>query len=92
MAASREVPVSLRSARWFAPRDLFGFLHRTALRSEGLSEASISGRPVIGIANSHSELVNCNLHFGALVEGVKRGVHQAGGCPWSSPPSPSARC
>lgn len=85
MAASREVPVSLRSARWFAPRDLFGFLHRTALRSEGLSEASISGRPIIGIANSHSELVNCNLHFGALVEGVKRGVHQAGGLPLEFP-------
>ena len=85
MAASREVPVSLRSARWFAPRDLFGFLHRTALRSEGLSDASISGRPVVGIANSHSELVNCNLHFDALVEGVKRGVHQAGGLPLEFP-------
>ena len=85
MAASREVSVSLRSARWFAPRDLFGFLHRTALRSEGLSDESISGRPVIGIANSHSELVNCNLHFGALIEGVKRGVHQAGGLPLEFP-------
>ena len=85
MAASRDVPVNLRSARWFAPRDLFGFLHRTALRSEGLSDASISGRPVIGIANSHSELVNCNLHFGALIEGVKRGVHQAGGLPLEFP-------
>ena len=85
MAASREVPVSLRSARWFAPRDLFGFLHRTALRSEGLSDASISGRPVIGIANSHSELVSCNLHFDTLIEGVKRGVHQAGGLPLEFP-------
>ena len=85
MAASREVPVSLRSARWFAPRDLFGFLHRTALRSEGFSDASISGRPVIGIANSHSELVNCNLHFGGLIEAVKRGVHRAGGLPLEFP-------
>ncbi len=85
MAASREVPVALRSARWFAPRDLFGFLHRTALRSEGLPDTSISGRPVIGIANSHSELVNCNLHFDTLVEAVKRGVLQAGGLPLAFP-------
>ena len=79
MTASREAPVGLRSSRWFAPQDLFGFLHRTALRSEGLSEASISDRPVVGIANSHSELVNCNLHFDALAAAVKRGVQAAGG-------------
>lgn len=77
--------MALRSARWFAPRDLFGFLHRTALRAGGLSDASITGRPVIGIANSHSELVSCNLHFDALIEGVKRGVHQAGGLPLEFP-------
>ena len=79
MTASREAPVALRSSRWFAPQDLFGFLHRTALRSEGLSDASISDRPVVGIANSHSELVNCNLHFDALAAAVKRGVQAAGG-------------
>ena len=27
----------LRSRRWFAGRDVPGFLHRTALRAEGLS-------------------------------------------------------
>ncbi|MYE67308.1 MAG: dihydroxy-acid dehydratase, partial [Acidimicrobiia bacterium] len=79
MTASREAPVTLRSSRWFAPKDLFGFLHRTALRSEGLSDVAIAGRPVIGIANSHSELVNCNLHFDKLVAAVKRGVQAAGG-------------
>ena len=79
MAASREASVTLRSNRWFAPKDLFGFLHRTALRSEGLSDRAVSGRPVIGIANSHSELVNCNLHFDALAAAVKRGVQAAGG-------------
>lgn len=85
MTASREAPVTLRSSRWFAPKDLFGFLHRTALRSEGLSDAAVSGRPVIGIANSHSELVNCNLHFDTLVAAVKRGVHAAGGLPLEFP-------
>ncbi|MCY3924013.1 MAG: dihydroxy-acid dehydratase [bacterium] len=79
MTASREAPVTLRSSRWFAPKDLFGFLHRTALRSEGFSDIALSGRPVIGIANSHSELVSCNLHFNALAAAVKRGVQAAGG-------------
>ena len=85
MTASREAPVTLRSSRWFAPKDLFGFLHRTALRSQGFSDAAISGRPVIGIANSHSELVNCNLHFDLLVAAVKRGVQAAGGLPLEFP-------
>jgi len=71
----------LRSRRWFAGRDVPGFLHRTALRAEGLSSLSIEGRPVIGICNSQSELVNCNVHFHALANAVKRGVLQAGGLP-----------
>ena len=35
--------------------------------------------PVIGICNSWSELVNCNVHLRGLAEAVKRGVSQAGG-------------
>ena len=35
-----------RSSRWFAPKDLFAFLHRTALRSEGLSGIAVSGRAI----------------------------------------------
>jgi dihydroxy-acid dehydratase len=49
----------LRSARWFSPRDLTGFVHRTAIQAQGISQYSLSGRPVIGICNSWSELVNC---------------------------------
>ena len=71
----------LRSARWFAERDLPGFVHRSALRAEGLSTAAFAGRPVVGICNSWSELVNCNVHFRALADAIKRGVLQAGGLP-----------
>jgi dihydroxy-acid dehydratase len=75
----------LRSARWFAARDLAGFIHRSSLHSEGISRESLAGRPVIGICNSWSELVNCNLHFRRLAESVKRGVLMAGGLPLEFP-------
>lgn len=75
----------LRSAQWFAPRDLTGFVHRTAIQAEGISKHALAGRPVIGICNSWSELVNCNIHFRSLAEAVKRGVLQAGGLPLEFP-------
>src|SRR5688572_22384892 len=71
----------LRSSRWFAERDLPGFVHRSALRAEGFSTAAFEGRPVVGICNSWSELVNCNVHFRVLADAVKRGVLQGGGLP-----------
>ena len=75
----------LRSGRWFGPRDLTGFVHRTAIQAEGFSQFAIAGRPVIGIANSWSELVNCNAHFRLLADAVKRGVLLAGGLPLEFP-------
>jgi dihydroxy-acid dehydratase len=70
-----------RSSAWFDRDDLDGFLHRSWVKSEGLSDESFRGRPVIGICNSWSELVNCNVHLRAVAESVKRGVLQAGGFP-----------
>jgi dihydroxy-acid dehydratase len=75
----------LRSARWFGANDLAGFMHRASLHAEGISRAALEGRPIIGICNSWSELVNCNLHFRALAEAAKRGVMQAGGLPLEFP-------
>ena len=40
---------------------------------------------MVGICNSWSELVNCNLHFRSLAQAVKRGVLQAGGLPLEFP-------
>ena len=51
----------------------------------GISQRALSNRPIIGIANSWSEFVNCNLHFRGLAEAVKRGVLQAGGLPLEFP-------
>jgi dihydroxy-acid dehydratase len=77
--------VTLRSARWFGGADLAGFIHRASIHAEGISRSALGGRPVIGICNSWSELVNCNLHFRALAESVKRGVLLAGGLPLEFP-------
>src|SRR5579872_672218 len=75
----------LRSERWFGGRDISGFIHRASLHAEGISRSALAGRPVIGICNSWSELVNCNLHFRGLAEAVKRGVLLAGGLPLEFP-------
>ncbi len=75
----------LRSGRWFDGDDLSGFIHRATVHSEGISRSALSGRPVIGICNSWSELVSCNLHFRRLAEAVKRGVLLAGGLPLEFP-------
>jgi dihydroxy-acid dehydratase len=74
-----------RSERWFGGHDLAGFIHRASLHAEGLSRDALAGRPVIGICNSWSELVNCNLHFRGLATAVKRGVLLAGGLPLEFP-------
>jgi L-arabonate dehydrase len=69
----------LRSRNWFGRQDLDGLVHRSWLKSEGFSDVVFDGRPVIGIANSWSELTNCNAHLRQVAEAVKRGVWSAGG-------------
>jgi L-arabonate dehydrase len=75
----------LRSRNWFGPKTLDGFMHRAYLRAEGFSDLVFDGRPVIGIANSWSELTNCNAHLRQVAEAVKRGVWSAGGFPLEFP-------
>lgn len=75
----------LRSSRWFSAHDVSGFVHRTTLRAMGFSRVAFDGRPVVGICNSWSEAVNCNLHFRSLADSVRRGILQAGGLPIEFP-------
>src|SRR5947208_7043387 len=74
-----------RSSEWFERRELDGFLHRSWLKATGVTNEAFRGRPVIGICNSWSELVNCNVHLRGLAAAVKRGVLQAGGFPLEFP-------
>jgi dihydroxy-acid dehydratase len=76
---------ALRSRHWFGDRSLDGFMHRAYLRAEGFGEALFDGRPVVGIANSWSELTNCNAHLRQVAEAVRRGVLAAGGFPLEFP-------
>jgi L-arabonate dehydrase len=78
-------PQPLRSRNWFGRRDLDGFVHRSWLKTEGFSDLVFDGRPVVGIANSWSELTNCNAHLRQVAEAVKRGVWSAGGFPLEFP-------
>jgi L-arabonate dehydrase len=75
----------LRSRNWFGRQDLDGFVHRSWLKAEGFSDVVFDGRPVVGIANSWSELTNCNAHLRQVADAVKRGVWSAGGFPLEFP-------
>ena len=70
-------------ARRVGAGDVRGEAFEAVLRGEGPQprSAALAGRPVVGICNSWSELVNCNLHFRSLAESAKRGVLLAGGLP-----------
>jgi len=75
----------LRSSQWFGGDGRNGFVHRSWIRNEGFGEELFDGRPVIGIANSFSELTPCNAHLRTVAAAVKRGVLLAGGFPLEFP-------
>ena len=75
----------LRSQRSYGKLDRDGFIHRSWIKGTGLPEHVFDGRPVIGICNTWSELVTCQVHLRELAEFVKRGVWEAGGIPIEFP-------
>jgi dihydroxy-acid dehydratase len=78
-------PKSLRSYRWYGPDDLRSFGHRSRAASMGCIQADYSGKPVIAIINTWSEINPCHSHLRERAESVKRGVLQAGGFPIEMP-------
>ena len=68
-----------RSDAWLAGDDEVAVLHRVALASAGIKFARDGQHPVIGIANSASDLNPCNLPLRQLAAAVKEGVSAAGG-------------
>jgi dihydroxy-acid dehydratase len=57
------------------------FLRRAFLSSAGLDQKDMA-KPVIGIVNTASDYTTCHRDMPALMEAVKRGIHQAGGLPF----------
>jgi dihydroxy-acid dehydratase len=76
---------NLRSNSWFGDPGTNGFIHRSWLKGEGLPDDVFEGRPVIGIANTWSQLTPCNSNLRRVAEAVARGVWEAGGLPLEFP-------
>src|SRR5574340_1426380 len=68
----------MRSDAWLTGDDEVAMAHRVALRTSGLNVGR-GGQPVIGIANSWSDLNPCNMPLRALAGAVRRGIEEAGG-------------
>ena len=81
----RKNPDNLRSHRWYGAKDLRSFGHRSRTLQMGYSREDYSGKPVIAIINTWSEINPCHTHFRERAEAVKRGVWQAGGFPVEMP-------
>jgi dihydroxy-acid dehydratase len=92
MAKKEDAPAQrLRSRLWFDNPDNPGM---TALYLErylnfGLTKEELtSGQPIIGIAQTGSDLSPCNRHHLALAERVRAGIRAAGGIPFEFPVHP----
>jgi len=79
-----EAQSARRSDEWFRDPDMYGFVRRAFAKSMGLDDIDLA-RPIIGIAQTQSDLNNCNNNFRELADYVKRGVWQAGGTPLEFP-------
>ena len=81
----------LRSEIWFndllEPAESAIYLARFA--NYGVTREELqSGRPVIGIAQSGSDISPCNRHHLALADRIKAGIRDAGGIPLEFPVHP----
>jgi dihydroxy-acid dehydratase len=86
-----ESPKRLRSEIWFndmsEPGETAVYLER--FHNYGLTRKELqSGRPLIGIAQTGSDLTPCNRIHQTLVHRVKDGIRDAGGVPFEFPVHP----
>jgi dihydroxy-acid dehydratase len=88
--AGKPAPM-LRSRAWFdnpANADMTAlYLERTMNFGLSLDELQ-SGRPMIGIAQSGSDIAPCNRHHLALAERMREGIRDAGGVAFEFPLHP----
>lgn len=81
----------LRSQDWFANPD---HIDLTALYLERFMNSGVtpeelrSGKPIIGIAQSGSDLTPCNRHHIELAKRIRDGIRDAGGIPIEFPTHP----
>ena len=83
--------IKLRSQEWFDNPNDPGLtaLYLERYLNYGLKKKDLqSGKPIIGIAQSGSDLSPCNRHFQSLSEIIKEGIRKAGGVPMEFPTHP----
>jgi len=83
--------VRLRSQAWFdnSENPDLTALYLERFLNFGLSREELqAGRPLIGIAQTGSDLVPCNRHHVALAQRTKDGIRDAGGIPFEFPVHP----
>src|SRR5262244_854186 len=68
----------LRGLQTYGDRDFSIYMRRAFAKSMGYSGDEL-GRPVVGIAFTHSRFNPCHRHFPELLDAIKRGVTAAGG-------------
>jgi dihydroxy-acid dehydratase len=71
--------MKLRSDAWLSGDDEVALDARVAMTMGGQGVPSRGGVPVIGIANSASDLNPCNQPLSDLIPAVREGVASAGG-------------
>ena len=83
--------IKLRSQNWFNNPDnpSMTALYIERYLNYGLTRKELqSGKPIIGIAQSGSDLSPCNRHFLELSERIRAGIRDAGGIPMEFPTHP----
>src|ERR1700755_403995 len=81
----------LRSQLWFDNTDNPGMtaLYLERYLNSGLTKEELtSGKPIIGIAQTGSDLSPCNRHHLELAQRVREGIREAGGLAFGFPVPP----
>jgi dihydroxy-acid dehydratase len=90
-AVSKRGTPALRSQAWFdnpANADMTAlYLERTLNFGLSINELQ-SGRPIIGIAQTGSDIAPCNRHHLVLAERIREGIRDAGGIAFEFPIHP----
>jgi dihydroxy-acid dehydratase len=87
----RKDPSKLRSRKWFDNPDNPGMtaLYLERYMNWGLERKELqAGKPIIGIAQSGSDLSPCNRHHLELAHRVREGIREAGGIAFEFPVHP----
>ena len=85
MTSLPKFPINFRSSEWFVGSDEVALAHRVVMASVGHQIDANDPKPIIGIADSSSDLNPCNLPLRNFLGEIKRGIEDAGGIPMVFP-------